>query len=111
MPPKSQLDDERRRDIIDAMTRRFLLGIVIVAVGVGAAVAEPTWKLDVNESSYSYVCGGGDWVAINGNGNSVAITGECALVELNGSNNKVSVESVGSIKISGNNNDVRYARA
>jgi len=95
------------------MKRRFLLGtIVIVAVAIASpALAEPTWKLDANESTYSYVCGGGDWIAINGKGNSLTITGECALIEISGSGNKIAAEVVGSIKINGNNNDVRYARA
>ncbi len=93
------------------MTQRFLLGIAFVAVVVGSAIAEPTWKLAGNDSSYSYVCGGGDWVAINGKSNSLTITGECALLEINGSGNRISVESVGEIKITGNNNDVRYVRA
>lgn len=93
------------------MKRRFLLGIALVAAVVGPALAEPTWKLDASESAYSYVCGGGDWVAINGKGNSLTIRGECATIEINGSSNKVSVEAVGSIKVSGNNNDIRYDRA
>ncbi|HEX5059014.1 MAG TPA: DUF3060 domain-containing protein [Kofleriaceae bacterium] len=93
------------------MKRRFLLGVVFTAVTVGPAIAEPTWKLAASDSSYSYVCGGDDWVAINGKGNSITIRGECAIIEINGSGNKVSVESVGSIRISGNNNDLRYDRA
>lgn len=94
------------------MKRRFLLGIALVALGVGPSFAdEPTWKLDANDSSYSYVCGGSDWVAIRGKGNSLTIRGECALLEVDGSGNKITVESVGSIRINGNNNDVRYAHA
>ena len=93
------------------MKRRFLLGIMLVALAVGTAIAEPTWKLDANEQTYSYNCGGNDWVAISGKGNSITIRGECSLLEVNGSSNKVSVESVGSIKINGNNNDIRYTRA
>ena len=92
------------------MKRRFLLGILLIAAAVGTAIAEPTWKLDASESSYSYVCGGDDWVAINGKGNSITIRGACAVIEINGSGNKIAAESVGSIKISGNNNDIRYAK-
>ena len=90
---------------------RPLLGIAFVAVVVGSAIAEPTWKIAGSDTTYSYVCGGGDWVALNGRGNSVTITGECALLEINGSGNNISVESVAEIKITGNNNDIRYARA
>lgn len=90
--------------------KRLLLGMVFVAVAVASAVAAPTWKLDANESTYSYVCGGSDWVAINGNGNRLEITGECKVLEINGSDNRIAIEAVGSIRIAGDNNDVRYAR-
>jgi hypothetical protein len=93
------------------MRRRILLGIILLAVAVGSAFAEPTWTLEASDSSYSYVCGGGDWVAISGKRNSLTIRGECSVVEITGSGNKISLESVGSINISGNNNDIRYARA
>ena len=92
------------------MARRFLFGIMLVAVAVAPAIAEPTWKLDASESSYSYVCGGSDWIAITGKGNTLTITGECAQLDVNGSGNKVTIEAVGAINISGNNNDVRYSR-
>jgi hypothetical protein len=93
------------------MTGRFLVGIVLLAMVVGSASAEPTFKLDANESSYSYNCGGDDSIAINGKDNAIRIAGECALLEIFGSGNKVTVESVGTIRINGNNNDIRYARA
>jgi hypothetical protein len=91
--------------------KRFLLGMLLVAVAVAPAVAEPTWKLDAHESSYSYVCGGSDWVAVNGNGNTLAVTGECAILEVTGSDNRISVEAVGTIRVSGDNNDIKYGRA
>jgi hypothetical protein len=108
---KNRLVRRAGRHTIGRMRRRFLLGILLAAIAVSPAFAEPTWKLDANESSYSYVCGGGDWVAINGKGNSLTIKGECTLIEINGSGNKISVEAVGTIKISGNNNDIRYGHA
>jgi hypothetical protein len=93
------------------MTRQLLLAIVLVAVGLGPASADPTWEVAGSASSYSYVCGGDDWLAINGKGNNLHITGDCALLEINGSDNKISVESVASIRITGHNNDIRYVRA
>jgi hypothetical protein len=96
---------------MNRMKRRFLVGIVVIAAAVGPAIAKPTWKVDASESSYSYVCAGSDWLAINGHGNSLTISGQCAVLEITGSGNRISVESVGSIKISGNNNDIRYDRA
>jgi hypothetical protein len=94
------------------MKRRFLLGITLVALAVAPVFAdEPTWKLNANDSSYSYVCGGDDWVAINGNGNTITISGACSVIEVNGSRNKVHTETVATIKVFGNNNDVRYTSA
>jgi hypothetical protein len=94
------------------MRRRFLLGIVFIALTIAPAfAADPTWQLNASDSSYSYVCDGGDWVAVRGKGNSLTIRGECTLLEIVGSGNKITVESVGSIKITGDNNDVRYTRA
>jgi hypothetical protein len=94
------------------MTRRFLLGIVVATLTVAPAfAAEPTWQLSASDSSYSYVCNGSDWVAIRGKGNSVTISGACTLLEVVGSGNKITVETVGTIKVTGDNNDVRYAHA
>jgi len=90
--------------------QRLLLGLALVAVAVAPAVAEPTWKLDASETTYSYVCGGDDWIAINGSGNTVSVTGECAMLEITGSDNRIAIEAAATIRISGDNNDVRYAR-
>lgn len=91
--------------------KRLLLGMVLVAVAFAPAVGgEPTWKLDASDSTYSYVCGGNDWVAVNGSGNTLEVTGECALLEVTGSNNRIAIEGVGTIRISGNDNDVKYVR-
>lgn len=100
------------RHTIAYMKSRFLLGIAFIAAAATPALAgEPTWKLDANDSSYSYHCGGDDWVAINGNGNTITVQGDCALIEVNGSHNKLSSENVATIKITGHNNDVRYTGA
>lgn len=104
------------RHTIAYMKPRFLLGIAFIAATTAPALAgggtsEPTWKLDANDSSYSYHCAGDDWVAINGNNNTITIQGDCALIEVTGSHNKLSSENVATIKISGHNNDVRYTGA
>lgn len=93
------------------MRQRFLLGMVLAAVVVAPAAADPSWQLDASDTTYSYVCGGGDSLVINGSANAVTISGECSLLEINGSDNRVAIEAVASIRIYGNNNDVRYARA
>lgn len=90
--------------------QRLLLGIVLLAVAAAPALAQPTWKLEATESTYSYVCSGDDWIALDGNGNQLSISGECAVIEIRGSDNRVTVEAVGTIRITGDNNDVRYAR-
>jgi hypothetical protein len=91
--------------------KRLLLGMLLVAVAVAPALAEPTWKLDASDTTYSYVCGGSDWIAVNGSGNTVSVTGECAVLEVTGSNNRIAIEGVGTIRVSGDNNDVTYTRA
>jgi hypothetical protein len=93
------------------MKPRFLLGIAFMTLTAVPALADPTWKLDANDSSYSYHCGGDDWVAINGNNNSITIEGDCSEIEVTGSHNKVSAESVATIRVTGNDNDVRYTSA
>jgi hypothetical protein len=85
-----------------------LVGMPLLAT---AAVGEPTWRLSANEATYSYVCGGDDWIALDGKDNALTITGECSQLEIKGSNNRIKIEAVGTIRISGNNNDVRYERS
>ena len=63
-----------------------------------------------DESEYSYYCKGDDWVTIEGKHNSLTITGECAVLDVAGSDNRITIESVGTIRIHGNNNDVGYER-
>lgn len=93
------------------MAKRIVLGIVLLAIAVTPSAANPTWKLNANESTYSYFCKADDWIAIEGKGNEITITGECSVLEVAGSDNRITIESVGTIRISGNNNDVRYERA
>ena len=93
------------------MRRPILFCLVLVGASVAPAFAEPTWKLDANDSSYSYVCDGGDTLSLTGNGNTLSITGECAAIDVAGSRNKITLESVGAIKVNGNNNEVSYERA
>jgi len=84
---------------------------MLVAAASTPSTADPTWKLKATDSSYSYVCKGEDSIAITGDRNSLTVTGECGALEVSGSGNQVTIESVGAIRISGNNNDVRYERA
>ena len=90
------------------MAKQLLLGIVLLAAAVSPAGAEPTWTLSANQSTYSYFCKGDDWVVIEGKGNDIAISGDCARLDVSGENNRVRIESVASIRVNGNNNDVRY---
>lgn len=93
------------------MAQRILTGIVLLAVAVTPSAAEPTWTLSGNESSYSYFCKGDDWIVLEGKDNALTITGECGVLQVNGSNNRITIEAVATIKITGNNNDVRYERS
>jgi DUF3060 family protein len=92
------------------MVKRLFLGIALVAAAVAPAGADPTWKLDANQSQYSYVCGGGEWISVTGNGNSLSLTGDCGQLDVTGSDNRVAIDGISTIRVSGNNNDIRYAR-
>ena len=93
------------------MAHRILLGIVLLAAAVSPAAADPTFTLSANETTYSYFCKGDDWIAIEGKGNDISISGECSTLDVSGENNRVHIESVGTIRVNGNNNDVRYERS
>jgi hypothetical protein len=94
-----------------AAMRRALLVLAVLATTITHAAADSRWTLTANETTYSYVCDGDDRVVLSGKGNSLRISGECEALEILGSNNRITIESVGAIKISGNNNDVAYERS
>lgn len=87
--------------------RQFLLGMMFVAAAVAPVSADNTWELEADDTTYSYVCHG-DKLVVRGNGNQLDVTGECASLVVRGSNNRISVEAIGSVDVAGDNNDVVY---
>jgi hypothetical protein len=92
------------------MVRRLFLGVALVAALAAPTAAGPTWTLDASESTYAYVCGDGDEIAIRGHANAVTVSGECGRLEVVGSDNRIVIEGVAAIRITGDNNDVAYQR-
>lgn len=92
------------------MSLRLLAPILLLAVTTRSSIADDTWRLDANDATYAYVCGKGERLTLNGNGNTLTVSGECGAVEITGSDNHVVLELAASITIGGNNNDVVYGK-
>ncbi|WP_224372890.1 DUF3060 domain-containing protein [Hyalangium versicolor] len=56
-------------------------------------------------------CSGTTEVSISGSSNELTITGDCKSVEVTGSTNKVTLEGVGRIDVTGSSNTVTWKRA
>jgi uncharacterized protein (DUF2345 family) len=59
----------------------------------------------------TFGCTGNTVVAISGSANDITLTGECKSVSVAGSANKVSMDGVGEINVSGSSNNVTWKRA
>ncbi len=62
-------------------------------------------------SQETHRCSPKSEVDISGNDLEVTLTGECGSVSVNGSNNKVKVETVSAIEVTGANNSVTWKKA
>jgi hypothetical protein len=64
-----------------------------------------------NNTHLAHECGLNGEVFIDGNGNTITLSGECLTVALNGSSNTVMIEAVASILLNGDGNQVIWQRA
>ncbi|MFP2924686.1 DUF3060 domain-containing protein [Pyxidicoccus sp. 3LG] len=55
-------------------------------------------------------CGQGGEVSISGSSNKISLTGECKSVSVSGSDNKVQMETVGRIDVSGTDNAITWKK-
>jgi hypothetical protein len=62
------------------------------------------------DETSTHKCSPGTEVEITGASNTVTLTGECKSVTVNGSSNKVKVEAVGAITVTGSDNAVTWKR-
>jgi hypothetical protein len=90
--------------------KRLLLVLVAVAIA-GVSTAEAQKKLSVSGQKRSIACGSGETVQIVGQRNTLTVTGDCRKVDVSGANNIISIEAVGSIEVTGTDNDITWQRA
>jgi hypothetical protein len=81
---------------------------LFVAAGLGAfcCVALAQTKTVTSNNAHMTVNCDGMKVEILGNSNSIALRGACEAVTVNGSRNKITGSSLGSLDVAGNNNAV-----
>lgn len=79
--------------------------------GASTAEAGATLELSGSDSRETHRCSPKTEVNISGSDNDITLTGECKRVSVNGSTNKVKVEAVATIDVTGSENQVTWKRA
>lgn len=88
------------------------LTLVVLALSIaGVSTVEAQTKLTVSGQKRSIACGSGETVQIVGQRNTLTVTGECRKVDISGAKNIVSIEAVGSIEVTGTDNEITWQRA
>ncbi|AKJ08350.1 DUF3060 domain-containing protein [Archangium gephyra] len=77
----------------------------------GEKQAGATLEISGSDSQETHRCSPKTEVNISGSDNDITLTGECKKVSVNGSTNKVKVEAVESIEVTGSENQVTWKRA
>jgi hypothetical protein len=78
-----------------------------VSIGVGGLSV----TVAQNNQQLAYDCGASGEVFIDGNGNTITLSGQCLNVALNGSSNTVMIEAVANIFLNGDGNRVLWQRS
>ncbi|MEZ4403005.1 MAG: DUF3060 domain-containing protein [Kofleriaceae bacterium] len=93
------------------MSKLASLIVGSLLLGAGAAAAEPRSHVvsDAGQTA-TLDCGDGGKVAILGADNTITLTGGCAKVAISGSGNRVTIEAVDKLGITGSSNTVTYQR-
>jgi hypothetical protein len=87
-----------------------------MALLVLATIAAPhradakTVEIAGNGTKKTLSCGPDDVIRIGGNGNRLTVTGNCGALEIAGNKNKVDIESVASVDVPGNDNEVTWRK-
>ena len=79
--------------------------------GDGEKQAGAALEISGSESQESHRCSPATEVNISGSDNDITLTGECKRVSVNGSTNKVKVEAVAAIDVTGSDNQIIWKRA
>ena len=86
--------------------------VVCVAGSIaGVSTVEAQTKLSVSGQKRTIACGSGETVQVTGQRNTLTVTGDCRKVDITGAKNTVSIEAVGSIEVTGTDNDIIWHRA
>jgi hypothetical protein len=80
----------------------------VLGLGLGPSLAASDIVINDNRVRDTFDCTGGD-VVLNGSQAELTLVGECESLVVNGDNNRVAVEAVGSIHALGSNNEVTWA--
>src|SRR5262245_62174525 len=87
---------------------RPLLAAVSMCLA-SAAFAGGVIVIDDNNRNQVLRCDGQDLI-VNGNSSNLTMSGECPTVTVNGNRNTVAVESVGKLRVLGNDNQVSWGK-
>jgi hypothetical protein len=74
---------------------------------VASAFAFP---VNGNNGAVQHACTAGEKVDVNGNGNTVTLTGDCGRVNVIGNTNTVSIDGLSKLVATGSNNSITWAR-
>ena len=77
----------------------------------GQQQAGATLDISGSDSQETHRCSPKTEVNISGSDNDITLTGECKKVSVNGSTNKVQVEAVAAIEVTGSENQITWKRA
>ena len=89
--------------------KKLILSAAILAAPAAYADTPRTVVNDAGQDT-SITCGEGGELVVNGSGNKLAVTGGCARVVVNGSENTVTLDGADKIVLNGADNQVTYKR-
>ncbi|MCA9521883.1 MAG: DUF3060 domain-containing protein [Myxococcales bacterium] len=91
---------------------RKILALIVAAACLSAASAAFADSLVVegNHKAIRRACNGSTTITILGNHNVLTLTGDCALVQVDGNHNVVKIEGVKRLNVRGNHNMVNWKR-
>lgn len=68
------------------------------------------YTVNGNDGATQHACTAGETVNVNGNRNTVTITGDCGRVNVSGSENQVTLDGLTKLTVTGSQNQITWAR-